>query len=207
MRSTWAESSLSSLCAAAIAVASQQDLPRFRGGIDVVQFTVTVLDKDRRPVTGLTAADFEVLVDRKPRPLAAFAAVTLPDDTSTAITAAPLVAPDVQTNQLPPEGRLVVIVMDRSTPGGQPMQAARAVANAAIDRLGPADLGAVVFTAAGLLKYSQGITADRARLRAAVAQALGGALEEPPLPPPLPPPSPRRARRTEPASESRSVGL
>ena len=169
--------------AAAIAVASQQDIPRFRGGIDVVQFTVTVLDKDRHPITGLTAADFEVLVDRKPRPLAAFAAVTLPGDTSIAITAAPLVAPDVQTNQLPPEGRLVVIVIDRSTPGGQPMQTARAVANAAIDRLGPADLGAVVFTAGGLLKYSQGITADRARLHAAVAQALGGALQEPPLPP------------------------
>jgi VWFA-related protein len=171
--------------AAATAVASEQDLPRFRGGIDVVQFTVTVLDKDRHPVTGLTAADFEVLVDRKPRPLAAFAAVTLPGDTSIASTAAPLVAPDVQTNQLPPEGRLVVIVMDRSTPSGQPMQAARAVANAAIDRLGPADLGAVVFTAAGLIKYSQGITADRARLHAAVAEALGGALQEPPLPPAL----------------------
>ena len=173
------------LVAAAIAVASQQDLPRFRSGIDVVQFTVTVLDQDRRPITGLTAADFEVLVDGKPRPLAAFAAVTLPDDTSPAISASPLIAPDVHTNQLPPEGRLVVIVMDRSTPGGQPMRAARAVANATIDRLGPADLGAVVFTAAGLLKYSQGITADRARLHAAVAAALGGALEEPPLPPTL----------------------
>ena len=171
--------------AAATVVASQQDLPRFRGGIDVVQFTVTVLDKERRPVTGLTAADFEVLVDRKPRPLVAFAAVTLPDDSSIATTAALLVAPDVQTNQMPPEGRLVVIVMDRSTPSGQPMQAARAVVNAAIDRLGPADLGAVVFTATGLLKYSQGITADRARLHAAVAEAFGGALQEPPVPPTL----------------------
>jgi VWFA-related protein len=169
--------------AAAIVAAPQQDLPRFRGGVEVVQFTVTVLDKDRHPITGLTAADFEVLVDGKPRPLAAFAAVTLPSDTSPAIAAPPLVAPDVQTNQLPPEGRLVVIVMDRSTPGGQPMQAARTVANAAIDRLGPADLGAVVFTSKGLLKYSQGITADRARLRAAVAHALGGAVEEPPPPP------------------------
>lgn len=173
------------LVPAAIAAASQRDLPRFRSGIDVVQFTVTVLDNDRRPVTGLTAADFEVLVDGKPRPLAAFAAVTLPDDSATAIAAPPLVAPDVHTNQLPPEGRLVVIVMDRSTPSGQPMQAARAVANATIDHLGPADLGAVVFTAAGLVKYSQGITADRARLHAAVAAALGGALEEPPLPPAL----------------------
>jgi VWFA-related protein len=168
--------------AAAAAVASQQEIPRFRGGVDVVQFTATVLDKDRHPVTGLTAADFEVLVDGKQRPLAAFAAVTLPRKSSRAVASAPLVAPDVQSNQLPPEGRLVVIVLDRSTPGGQPMLTARAVANAAIDHLGPADLGAVVFTAAGFLKYSQGITADRARLHAAVAEALGGAVQEPPLP-------------------------
>ena len=173
------------LAAAATAMASQQDIPRFRGGVDVVPFTVTVLDQDRHPITGLKAADFEVLVDGKPRPLAAFAAVTLPPDASRTITAAPVVAPDVQTNELSPEGRLVVIVMDRSTPSGQPMQAASAVATAAIDRLGPEDFGAVVFTAAGLLKYSQGITADRARLHAAVAKALGGALQEPPLPPTL----------------------
>jgi VWFA-related protein len=173
------------LLAALAGPRSPQDLPRFRGGVDVVQFTATVLDKNRRPVTGLTAADFEVLVDGRPRPLAAFAAVTVPGDPAGPTTVVTPVAPDVYTNQLPPEGRLVVIVIDRSTPGGQPMQAARAVANAAIDRLGPADLGAVVFTAAGLLKYSQGITADRARLRAAVAQALAGALQEPPMPAPL----------------------
>ena len=79
----------------------------------------------------------------------------------------PPVAPDVTTNQLPPEARLVVIVMDRSTPDGQPMQAAHAIANAAIDRLGPNDLGAVVYTGRASRKYSQGLTADRARLHAA----------------------------------------
>ena len=56
--------------AATTVVASQQDIPRFRGGVDVVQFTATVLDKDRHPVTGLTAADFEVLVDGTPPAIA-----------------------------------------------------------------------------------------------------------------------------------------
>jgi hypothetical protein len=127
----------------AIVAVSQQEIPRFKGGVDVVQFTVTVLDKDRRPVSGLTASDFDVLVDGKLRPLAAFAAVTLPDDPSVRAASIPPVAPDVHTNRLPAEGRLVVIVMDRSIPDGQPMQAAHAVANAVIDRLGPNDLGAV----------------------------------------------------------------
>src|SRR3954470_13975616 len=90
---------------ALVVAAAQQDIPRFRGGVDVVQFTATVLDKDRHPITGLTADDFEVLVDGKPRPLAAFAAVTLPDDSFSAAAEIPQVAPDVHTNRLPVEGR------------------------------------------------------------------------------------------------------
>ena len=31
------------------AAAQQQEIPRFRSGVGVVQFTVTVLDKDRHP--------------------------------------------------------------------------------------------------------------------------------------------------------------
>jgi hypothetical protein len=122
------------------------DDPRFRSGVDVVQFTVTVLDKERRPVTGLAATDFDVLVDSKPRPIAAFAAVTLPDDTATVAAPVRFVAPDVYTNRLSREGRLVVIVMDPSIRNGEPMRAARAIGNAAIDSLGPADLAGVVYT-------------------------------------------------------------
>src|SRR3954452_4135332 len=167
------------LLASATALAQPQEMPRFRSGVGVVQFTVTVLDKDRRPIAGLTASDFAVLVDGKPRPLAAFTAVTLPDVAQgTASAAAARPAPDVATNQLPSEGRLIVIVMDRSTPNGQPLQAARAVANAAIDRLGPGDVGAVVFTSAASRKSSQGLTSDRGRLHAAVAHAVIGAVQE-----------------------------
>jgi VWFA-related protein len=169
--------------AAIVPSLARQEIPRFKSGVDVVQVTVTVLDKERHPVTGLTAADFEVLVDGRPRPLAAFAAVTLPDDPSVRVASIPTVAPDVQTNRLPVEGRLVIIVMDRSIPDGQPMQAAHAIANAAIDRLGPNDLGAVVYTGAVSRKYSQGITADRARLHAAANLTTFGAVQEPPPPP------------------------
>src|SRR5687767_11324903 len=98
------------LVASSIVAAAQQEVPRFRSGVDVVQFTVTVLDKERRPITGLTAADFEVLVDGKPRPIAAFAAVSLPDDTGAVAAPVQFVPPDVHTNRLPREGRLVVIV-------------------------------------------------------------------------------------------------
>jgi VWFA-related protein len=163
------------LTVSAAAAVSQQEIPLFKSGVDVVQFNVNVLDKDRRPVTGLTASDFDVLVDGQPRPLAAFAAVTLAGDSSVSGAEGSPIPSDVTTNRLAPEGRVVVIVMDRSTPIGQPMQAARAVANSAIDHLGPDDLAAVIFTGAFARKYAQDFTTDRARLHAAVAKAVMGA--------------------------------
>jgi VWFA-related protein len=200
------------LVASSIAVAAQQEVPRFRSGVDVVQFTVTVLDKERRPVTGLTAADFEVLVDGKPRPIAAFAGVTLPDDTRAVEAPARFIPPDVHTNRLSREGRLVVIVMDRSIGIGAPLQAAHAIASAAIGRLGPADLAGVVYTASGLRMNSHGLTNDRARLRAAIARTAVGAVEEPPPPPSLAefaasrgaPPPPKAQTRVQLASNELS---
>jgi VWFA-related protein len=170
------------LLIAALSVgAAQQAIPRFTSGVDVVQFTVTVLDKDRRPVTGLTPDDFEILVDGKRKPLAAFAAVTLPDESARAI---PPVAPDVHTNQLPAEGRLVVIVMDRSIRDAD-TKTAHAIANAAIDRLGPNDLGAVVYTGSASRVYSQGLTADRERLHASANLTTVSAVHAEPVMPSL----------------------
>src|SRR5687767_6137618 len=57
---------------------SQQGPPVVRGGIDLVQVDVSVLDKSRRPVRDLKATDFTLLEDGKPRPVAGFALVELP---------------------------------------------------------------------------------------------------------------------------------
>ncbi len=159
-------------------------IPRFTSGVDVVQFTVTVLDKSRRPIDGLTAADFEVTVDGRPTPLAAFAAVTLPGESPGSAATIPPVAPDVQSNQLPAEGRLVIIVMDRSIRDDD-MKTAHAIANAAIARLGPNDLGAVVYTGTTSRKFSQGLTDDRERLHAAANVVTASELNAAPAAPSL----------------------
>jgi len=60
-----------------------------------------VLDKDRRPVRGLTAADFTILENGKPRPIVAFSAVelpSLPTLPSSAAAGADTVMPDVTRN-------------------------------------------------------------------------------------------------------------
>jgi hypothetical protein len=74
--------------------------PVFRAGTDLVQVDVSVLDGKRRPVRGLTAADFVVLEDGKPREIEAFSEVYLPDRVRG--EAAPWVrevASDVASNQ------------------------------------------------------------------------------------------------------------
>ena len=49
------------------AAAGAQTPPRFPAGADVVSVDVSVVDGDGRPVRGLTAADFVVEVDGRPR--------------------------------------------------------------------------------------------------------------------------------------------
>lgn len=138
----------------------------FRAGTDLVQVDVSVLDNERRPVRGLTAADFTLLEDGKPRPVVAFTAVDLPE------RFAPASAPwtheiesDVATNAIPEEGRLVVILMDRSIPQGFATLNAQQIARTAVSELGFGDYAAVVYTGGGA---PQGFTNDRQKLYSAI---------------------------------------
>src|SRR5438477_6502896 len=148
--------------AAALATA-QAPQPVFRAASDLVQVDVSVLDGKRLPVKGLTAADFTVLEDHVSRPIEAFAAIDLPDRPSTQSAAWTRdVPPDVATNRVDDEdGRIVVILMDRSIPFGAPVTAARQIATAAVNALGPHDLAALLSTSGGV---PQNLTADRGRL-------------------------------------------
>jgi VWFA-related protein len=139
----------------------------------VVHVDVSVLDRDRRPVRGLSAADFTVLEDGKLRPIVAFTPVDIPDPLPLPSGTAPWVrelAPDVIGNDLAPAGRLVIIMFDQSIRvAEQPV--ARRIAASAVDALGPNDLAAVVHTGAG---RAQNLTRDRALLLSAIESPLMG---------------------------------
>ena len=147
--------------------------PTFRTGVDAVQIDVSVLDKDRRPVRGLTAADFTVLEDGKPRQIVGFSAVELPPlPAAVAPAGIDTVPPDVVRNDLP-DGRIVVILLDpflervmvpgRVTIADPPgITALRATAVSIVNGLGPGDLAAVGHTIYGV---PQNFTTDKARLK------------------------------------------
>ena len=55
-----------------VCIFAQQQTPVFRTAVDLVHLDVSVLDKDRKPVRGLTAADFTITEDNKSQSIVAF---------------------------------------------------------------------------------------------------------------------------------------
>jgi VWFA-related protein len=140
--------------------------PRFRGGVDLVQLDITVLDKKRQPVRGLNAEDFVILEDSKPQTPVAFSEVVLPASPASTAAWTREVGADVASNENQSRRRVIIVLDDAFTSfyQGEP-RLARLIGHAAIDQLGPTDLAAVVFTYSG---RAQEFTADRAKLRSAV---------------------------------------
>jgi len=141
----------------------------FRARVDLIQVDVSVLDRDRRPVSGLTAGDFILTEDGRPRPIVSFTAVHVPAPAAPGAGWVADIAPDVATNTHP-TGRLVVIAIDDaalSTNGALwGVQKARAAARAAVKELGPDDLAALVLTEYG--RTAQNFTNNRLRLLTAI---------------------------------------
>ena len=155
----------------AIAVAqSRPQPPRFRGGVEIVQLDVAVLDRNRRPVPNLTAADFTVLEDGRSQPIVAFEELSAPDPDGSLVPWMRDVAPDVRTNNA--DGRRVFVLVLDDVSIGDSLQAlamadsVRKVALAFVDRMGPLDQASIVFT--GDNRVAQEFTSDRAALRAVV---------------------------------------
>jgi VWFA-related protein len=158
---------IAALASVALLSEGEQDRQAFKSGVELVQLDVVVLDGKRQPVSGLTAADFTVLDDGVPAAIRAFTAIELARSRPDAAVWARDAAPDVASNRVgDEEGRLVVILLDRSIPPGAPDVHARKIAAAAVEALGPHDLAALVSTSNNAVQSGlvQSLTADRARL-------------------------------------------
>jgi VWFA-related protein len=154
----------------------QQKPPQFVAGTDLIRVDVSVLDRNRRPVHGLTMADFSLREDGRDQPIVAFSEVTLPDPETFPAAWMREAAHDIRRNDDVSDHRLIVVVMDDAMITSlrpQWVNSARDIARGVIERLGARDLAAVLFTKDQ--RRSQNFTADRARLLAAVDSFTGGA--------------------------------
>jgi VWFA-related protein len=112
----------------------QQPQPQFRAGVTLVGVDVTVLDRDGRPVTGLSVADFEITLDGKPQPVRTLSYVQVSEPRA-ADAAGPAADPAdgghvVVTNAVPGDERktFILAIDDLSFPaeeGRRMMTAAR----------------------------------------------------------------------------------
>jgi VWFA-related protein len=153
------------LAGASLAVRAQQTPQEtFRSGVDIVRLDVSVLDKNRRPVRNLTAADFTVLEGGDAQPIVAFSAVDVPGPPDHSASWMRDVGPDIASNRLDSR-RIIAIVMDDCNTELGDASVARSIARNVVDRLGPDDFSGVVFVFTG---RSQNFTTDHRQLLTAV---------------------------------------
>jgi VWFA-related protein len=164
------------------AQAPQTPPPQFKTGIDIRLLDVVVVDRDGRPIRGLTAADFVIVEDGTPQKISTLEEVVVPDPAAPPADWMRDVPPDVGTNDIPTDGRLIVVIMDDAvTRDPELIEPARKIGREIVRGMGPSDLAAIVFTLQN--EKSQDFTSDRGRLLSAVERfsvgfAPGSGLEE-----------------------------
>jgi VWFA-related protein len=128
---------------------------------------VSVVDRLGRPVRGLAASDFTMFENGQPRDVVGFAEVLVPAEAPAPAPWLRDVPPDVRSNDVN-DGRLFAIVMDDATmpPDLRITANARQIGRGVIDRMGPADLAAVIFVNDS--RRSVDFTNDRKRLLTAI---------------------------------------
>lgn len=151
--------------------ARQSSLPQFKTGVDATTLNVVVVDKNRKPARGLTREDFTVLEDGKPQRIVAFSEEMIRRDTGPVPVWQREYPSDVTTNAGDAR-RLIVILMTYTLEKGWITDNRKRIAHAIVDRLGPDDRAAVVWTHRS--DDAQDFTSDHAKLHAAIERTRLG---------------------------------
>lgn len=150
---------------AAAAHAAAQDAPVVRSIVDVVAVDVSVTGEGGKPIPGLTAGDFVVTVDGRPRRITSAEYVSTINDVKAAPAAT---ATTYSTNAA--SGRLIMLLVDLSALRGR---ASFDAASRFVEKLAPADRVALVaFPGAGA---HIDFTRDHPSVRAALSRLTGQA--------------------------------
>lgn len=150
--------------------AAQTPVAQFKTGVEATTLNVSVVDKAMKPVRGLQRDDFTVLEDGKPQRIVSFSEETLRRETPLGPVWERAFSPDVATNG--GDVRRVVVILMTYSGDLYVRGKTRQIAHAIVDRLGPDDRAAVVWTQRS--NDSQNFTADRAKLHAAIDRMRPG---------------------------------
>lgn len=143
--------------------AQQQAPPAFRARVDLVPLDVSVLDRNRKPIRGLTKADFTVFEDGRPQEIAVFEAIDVPDPVPPPVAWMRDVTPDVTTNEVSPSRLWVIAIDDALMPSDAfYIKSSRQIVLDILDKFGPQDLVSIVFTTDS--RRAQDFTNDRTKL-------------------------------------------
>jgi VWFA-related protein len=157
--------------------------PTFQASAQLVVETVSVKDKNGKPVEGLTAKDFTVTEDGMPQTIKLFEYQKLPEPVQVpaSVDTLPLKAialPKLPTSQIEPEKpgdiryrdrRLLAIYFDLSAmPIADQLRSFDAARKFIATQMTPADLVALLMYQGGAVRVLQDFTADRDRLESIV---------------------------------------
>jgi VWFA-related protein len=127
----------------AMLAASQEPQPpraTFKSSVDLVPVDVSVVDKNGRPVSDLTAQDFNLLVDGKARRIASAQFISIAETAA----AAPARTVEYSSNAGAAGGRLIMLVVDAESIGMGRGKTAIEAARRFVGTLNPADRVALV---------------------------------------------------------------
>ncbi|TAK15426.1 MAG: VWA domain-containing protein [Acidobacteria bacterium] len=160
--------------------APQQNPPVFRTTTNIVALDVTAVDKDGKPVKGLKASDFVVMLDGQQRPVQTVDYVEFGGGTAIAPATSTTPATLAAARAAATDRRVVVILFDDQSITPLTGRSLTAAANRTIDQFGPDDLIGV--TSIGGMLPTVNPTTDRIALKAAILKMIGRA-EVSPTPP------------------------
>lgn len=127
--------------------------PVFRAAVTRVEVSALVLDRDGKPLRGLTAADFEVLEDGVPQTIRSFTPFTydqgllvLPDPVLDRAGAEKTPASTIASNLYTSASRVFVLILDDLHIDVRRTEPARAAARRLVEQLSPTDLLFVTVT-------------------------------------------------------------
>jgi VWFA-related protein len=154
--------------------APQQPPITFRAEVNYVEVDARVLDQQGKFITGLNAADFEVLEDGKPQKVSAFSLVNIPlERVERPLFASRPIEPDVRNNLQGADGRIYLLVLDDLHTQALRSPLTKAAAKQFIERyVGANDLAAVVHTG-GRSDANQDFTNNQRLLLQAVDKFMG----------------------------------